>query len=295
MLCLTRPDVIAGDARGVLRRRRRRRRDGQLRQLLDRPQRVRRSPSRPTSSTSPPPASPARSPTTTPPTAGARYVAGSIGPGTKLPSLGHIGFADLRDAYEEQAAGLLEGGVDLFLIETCIDLLQVEGGDDRPAGGRCAPPAARCRCRCRCRWRPPGGCSSAARSAPPSSSVAAMRPDVLGDQLRHRPGRDAGAPALPQSQHSPLPISVLPNAGLPSDRRRPAPTTTSRPSSSPSSTAATSTELGIARRRRLLRHDARAPPPGGRGGPRPRAGAAHPGARAERVVDLQPGARSTRS
>ena len=44
-----------------------------------------------------------------------RYVAGSIGPGTKLPSLGHIGFVDLRDAYEEQAAGLLEGGVDLFL------------------------------------------------------------------------------------------------------------------------------------------------------------------------------------
>ena len=33
-----------------------------------------------------------------------RYVAGSIGPGTKLPSLGHIAFADLRDAYEEQAA-----------------------------------------------------------------------------------------------------------------------------------------------------------------------------------------------
>src|SRR5687768_6679394 len=55
-----------------------------------------------------------------------RYVAGSIGPGTKLPSLGHIGFAELRDAYEQQARALLEGGVDLFLIETCIDLLQVK-------------------------------------------------------------------------------------------------------------------------------------------------------------------------
>ena len=55
-----------------------------------------------------------------------RWVAGSIGPGTKLPSLGHIGFAALRDAYEEQAAGLLEGGVDLFLIETCYDLLQAK-------------------------------------------------------------------------------------------------------------------------------------------------------------------------
>src|SRR5215203_3612080 len=55
-----------------------------------------------------------------------RYVGGSIGPGTKLPSLGHIGFADLRDAYVEQANGLLAGGVDLFVIETCMDLLQVK-------------------------------------------------------------------------------------------------------------------------------------------------------------------------
>jgi 5-methyltetrahydrofolate--homocysteine methyltransferase len=55
-----------------------------------------------------------------------RYVAGSIGPGTKLPSLGHIGFEELRDAYEEQAGGLLEGGVDLFVIETCMDLLQAK-------------------------------------------------------------------------------------------------------------------------------------------------------------------------
>src|SRR5579884_654710 len=38
-----------------------------------------------------------------------RWVAGSMGPGTKLPSLGHISFAELRDAYEEQARGLLDG------------------------------------------------------------------------------------------------------------------------------------------------------------------------------------------
>src|SRR3954463_5885946 len=73
-----------------------------------------------------------------------RYVAGSIGPGTKLPSLGHIGFPELRDAYEEQATGLLEGGVDLFLIETCIDLLQVKAAMQAcrramRAGGRQVP------------------------------------------------------------------------------------------------------------------------------------------------------------
>ena len=47
-----------------------------------------------------------------------RFVAGSIGPGTKFPSLGQIRFAELRDQYEVQARGLLEGGVDLFIIET---------------------------------------------------------------------------------------------------------------------------------------------------------------------------------
>jgi 5-methyltetrahydrofolate--homocysteine methyltransferase len=55
-----------------------------------------------------------------------RWVIGSIGPGTKLPTLGHVPFAGLRDAYERNAAGLLAGGVHAILIETCQDLLQVK-------------------------------------------------------------------------------------------------------------------------------------------------------------------------
>jgi 5-methyltetrahydrofolate--homocysteine methyltransferase len=55
-----------------------------------------------------------------------RFVLGSMGPGTKLPSLGHIAFAPLRDAYTEQATGLIEGGADAVLIETAQDLLQVK-------------------------------------------------------------------------------------------------------------------------------------------------------------------------
>ncbi len=55
-----------------------------------------------------------------------RFVAGSIGPTTKLPSLGHIEFDQLRDAYELQACGLLKGGVDLFIVETCQDVLQIK-------------------------------------------------------------------------------------------------------------------------------------------------------------------------
>jgi len=55
-----------------------------------------------------------------------RFVAGSMGPTTKLPSLGHISFRDMASAYEEQASGLLEGGVDLLIVETCQDILQTK-------------------------------------------------------------------------------------------------------------------------------------------------------------------------
>jgi 5-methyltetrahydrofolate--homocysteine methyltransferase len=57
-----------------------------------------------------------------------RFVAGSMGPTTKLPSLGHIGFDEMAAAYEEQAAALIEGGVDLLLVETAQDVLQAKIG-----------------------------------------------------------------------------------------------------------------------------------------------------------------------
>ncbi len=55
-----------------------------------------------------------------------RWVLGSVGPGTKLPTLGHVTFATLRDAYLEQVRGMLEGGVDAVLVETAQDLLQAK-------------------------------------------------------------------------------------------------------------------------------------------------------------------------
>jgi 5-methyltetrahydrofolate--homocysteine methyltransferase len=54
------------------------------------------------------------------------YVAGSIGPGTKLPSLGHIAVDDLAAAYAEQIRALAEAGVDALIVETCQDLLQIK-------------------------------------------------------------------------------------------------------------------------------------------------------------------------
>jgi 5-methyltetrahydrofolate--homocysteine methyltransferase len=53
-----------------------------------------------------------------------RFVAGSIGPTTKLPSLGHIGYDAMWQTYVDQVLGLIEGGADILLIETCQDILQ---------------------------------------------------------------------------------------------------------------------------------------------------------------------------
>ncbi len=55
-----------------------------------------------------------------------RWVLGSVGPGTKLPTLGHTTFARLRDAYQTQVEGMLAGGIDAVLIETSQDLLQTK-------------------------------------------------------------------------------------------------------------------------------------------------------------------------
>ncbi|CAN5337537.1 methionine synthase [soil metagenome] len=55
-----------------------------------------------------------------------RWVIGSVGPGTKLPTLGHAPYAALREAYQEQVRGMLAGGIDAVLIETAQDLLQAK-------------------------------------------------------------------------------------------------------------------------------------------------------------------------
>ncbi|ARQ71631.1 methionine synthase [Streptomyces marincola] len=55
-----------------------------------------------------------------------RWVLGSIGPGTKLPTLGHVTYGALRDAYQQNAEGLIDGGADALLVETSQDLLQTK-------------------------------------------------------------------------------------------------------------------------------------------------------------------------
>src|SRR5216684_562002 len=55
-----------------------------------------------------------------------RFVFGSVGPGTRLPSLGHVGYQDLEDGLAIQCSGLVAGGVDAIVIETCQDPLQIK-------------------------------------------------------------------------------------------------------------------------------------------------------------------------
>ncbi len=143
-----------------------------------------------------------------------RFVAGSIGPGTKLPSLGHIGFGELHDSYVEQARGLLDGGSDLFLVETCMDLLQIKAAMQacRKAMkivGRQVP------IQVQVTMETTGRMLVGTEIGAALVALEAMRPDVIGINC-------ATGPAEMQehlrhlSQHSPIPISVLPNAGLPS-------------------------------------------------------------------------------
>ena len=70
--------------------------------------------------------SPGRSPTRCRGPDRPRFVLGSVGPGTKLPTLGHESYARLRDAYTECGRGLIAGGSDALVVETCQDLLQVK-------------------------------------------------------------------------------------------------------------------------------------------------------------------------
>ena len=76
------------------------------------------------------------------------WVAGSLGPGTKIASLGQISFTDMRDGYQEAAAGLIAGGADLLIIETVQDLLQAKAAIIGP-GARWPMPAGSWRSRCR--------------------------------------------------------------------------------------------------------------------------------------------------
>jgi len=143
-----------------------------------------------------------------------RWVAGSMGPGTKFPTLGQIPYAVLRDAYEEQARGLLEGGVDLLLIETVFDLLSAKAAINAckqamVVAGRHVPLQVQVTIELTGRMLP-GTEIGAALTA-----LDAMQVDVIGLNCATGPA-EMGEALRHLSAHSRVPIASLPNAGLPS-------------------------------------------------------------------------------
>src|SRR5579884_4213604 len=143
-----------------------------------------------------------------------RWVAGNLGPGTKFPTLGQISYGELRDNYQEQAIALLEGGVDLLLVETVYDLLQAKAainGCKRAMveAGRRVPLQVQVTIELTGRMLPGTEIGAALAALEP------MRPDVIGLNCATGPA-EMGEAVRYLSQHSRLPISTLPNAGLPS-------------------------------------------------------------------------------
>ena len=143
-----------------------------------------------------------------------RFVAGSIGPGTKFPTLGQIRYAELRDQYEIEATGLIDGGSDLLIIETQFDLLSVKAAINgaRKAmvtSGRELPIQAQVTIELTGRMLPGTEIGAAL------TVMESLGADVIGINCATGPVEMYEAVRY-LSRHSTAPISVIPNAGLPS-------------------------------------------------------------------------------
>jgi 5-methyltetrahydrofolate--homocysteine methyltransferase len=142
-----------------------------------------------------------------------RYVLGSVGPGTKLPTLGHVPFRVLRDAYQENARGLLDGGVDGLLIETCQDLLQAKAaviGAKRAmaSAGRRIPLI------CHVTVETTGAMLLGSEIGAALTALQPLGVDLIGLNCATGPA-EMTEHLRYLSQHAQVDISVMPNAGLP--------------------------------------------------------------------------------
>jgi len=145
-----------------------------------------------------------------------RFVIGSIGPGTRLPSLGQIKYTTLRDDYELQVDGLIAGGVDVLLIETVYDLLQAKAainGARRAmrSAGLSNPIPIMVQVTVETTGRMLVGTEIGAAL----TALEAMRPDVIGMNCATGPS-EMTEHLRYLAQHARTFLSALPNAGLPS-------------------------------------------------------------------------------
>src|SRR5436189_2877033 len=143
-----------------------------------------------------------------------RWVAGSMGPGRKLPTLGHISFVDLKAAYGEQVRGLLDGGADLLIVETCQDLLQTKAAlaaifDHFARTHRRVPVIAQVTIEIF------GTMLNGTEIGAALTALAPFPIDIIGMNCGTGP-RHMTESIRYLCENAPLPVSVLPNAGLPS-------------------------------------------------------------------------------
>ncbi len=142
-----------------------------------------------------------------------RFVAGSIGPGTKLPTLGHITYKSLKAAYREQVRGLIDGGSDILIVETCQDLLQTKAAlaaifDHFSANKVRLPVIAQVTIET---------FGTMLNGTEIGAALTALEPfpiDVIGMNCGTGPKQMADSFRY-LCENSPIPVSVLPNAGLP--------------------------------------------------------------------------------
>ncbi|MEV4733628.1 methionine synthase [Saccharopolyspora sp. NPDC049426] len=142
-----------------------------------------------------------------------RFVLGSMGPGTKLPTLGHAPYAKLRDAYYEQALGMLDGGIDVFLVETSQDLLQTKAsivGAKRAMAqtGQKLPIIAQVTVETT---------GTMLVGSEIGAALTALEPlgiDLIGMNCATGPA-EMSEHLRVLAQNSRIPLSVMPNAGLP--------------------------------------------------------------------------------
>jgi len=143
-----------------------------------------------------------------------RWVSGSVGPGTKAPSLGQIRYAELRDLYEIQMRGLLDGGVDLIIIETQFDLLCLKAA--MIAARRAMASADRqVPLQVQVTMEMTGRMLLGTEIGAALAAIDPMRPDVIGINCATGPA-EMSEHLRHLVAHARQPISCIPNAGMPS-------------------------------------------------------------------------------
>ncbi|MEV8423013.1 methionine synthase [Streptomyces niveus] len=142
-----------------------------------------------------------------------RWVLGSMGPGTKLPTLGHVDYVTLRDAYQRNAEGMIAGGADALLVETTQDLLQTKAA---VLGARRALEAtgAKLPVICSVTVETTGTMLLGSEIGAALTALEPLGIDMIGLNCATGPA-EMSEHLRYLAQHSRIPLSCMPNAGLP--------------------------------------------------------------------------------